>query len=74
MDETGPELAGTLYVDGHLRLYHSTQTRLPRRHAAWQRLCLRGATDYRGNDALGQRALTVRLIKIAWPLPAKNRD
>jgi len=29
--EATPELAGTLYVDGHVRLYHGKQTELPRR-------------------------------------------
>ncbi len=49
-----PELAGTLYVDGHVRLYHGSQTTLPRRYVSRQRLCLRGTTDYWVNDVLGQ--------------------
>ena len=49
-----PELAGTLYVDGHVRLYHGKKTKLPRRFVTRQRLCLRGTTDYWVNDALGQ--------------------
>jgi transposase len=49
-----PELAGTLYVDGHVRLYHGSQTTLPRRYVSRQRLCLRGITDYWVNDVLGQ--------------------
>ena len=48
------ELAGMLYVDGHVRLYHGRQTQLPRRYVSRQRLCLRGTTDYWVNDALGQ--------------------
>jgi transposase len=52
--EAAPELAGTLYVDGHVRLYHGHQTVLPRRYVSRQRLCLRGTTDYWVNDALGQ--------------------
>ena len=52
--EAAPELAGTLYVDGHVRLYHGRQTKLPRRYVARQRLCLRGTTDYWVNDAIGQ--------------------
>jgi transposase len=52
--EAAPDLAGTLYVDGHVRLYHGQQTELPRRYVARQRLCLRGTTDYWVNDALGQ--------------------
>jgi hypothetical protein len=49
-----PQLAGALYVDGHVRLYHGKQTKLPRRCVARQRLCLRGTTDYWTNDALGR--------------------
>ncbi len=49
-----PELAGALYVDGHVRLYHGELTALPRRYVSRQRLCLRGTTDYWVNDALGQ--------------------
>jgi len=52
--EQSPQLAGTLYVDGHVRLYHGQQTQLPRRYVARQRLCLRGTTDYWVNDAIGQ--------------------
>ena len=52
--EADPERAGTLYVDGHVRLYHGKQTELPRRYVSRQRLCLRGTTDYWVNDALGQ--------------------
>ena len=52
--ETTPELAGVLYVDGHVRLYHGDQTELPKRYVSRQRLCLRGTTDYWVNDILGQ--------------------
>lgn len=52
--EAEPDLAGALYVDGHVRLYHGQQTELPRRYVARQKLCLRGTTDYWVNDALGQ--------------------
>jgi transposase-like protein len=52
--EQEPELAGVLYVDGHVRLYHGKMTKLPRRYVSRQRLCLRGTTDYWVNDALGQ--------------------
>jgi transposase-like protein len=52
--EADPQLAGTLYVDGHVRLYHGNQTELPRRYVSRQRLCLRGTTDYWVNDAVGQ--------------------
>jgi hypothetical protein len=52
--EAAPELAGTLDVDGHVRLYHGDQTALPKRYVSRQRLCLRGTTDYWVNDVLGQ--------------------
>ena len=52
--EAAPELAGALYVDGHVRLDHGNQTALPKRYVSRQRLCLRGTTDYWVNDVLGQ--------------------
>ena len=52
--EDDPVLAGTLYVVGHVRLYHGKQTELPKRYVSRQRLCLRGTTDYWVNDALGK--------------------
>jgi transposase len=57
--EQDPKLAGTLYVDGHVRLYHGKMTQLPRRYVSRQRLCLRGTTDYWVNDALGQPFFSV---------------
>lgn len=41
-----PDQAGILYVDGHTRVYHGKQTKLPRHHVARQRLCMRATTDY----------------------------
>jgi len=58
--EAAPELAGALYVDGHVRLYHGSQTALPKRYVSRQRLCLRGTTDYWVNDALGQPFFAVQ--------------
>ena len=52
--ESSPELSGYLYVDGHVRVYHGNQTKLPRRYVSRERLCLRGMTDYWVNDVLGQ--------------------
>jgi len=46
--------AGTLYIDGHVRVYHGHLTELPRRYVARQRLCLRGTTDYWVNAMDGQ--------------------
>ncbi len=47
-------VSGILYVDGHVRVYHGKQTKLPKRYITRQKLCLRGMTDYWLNDALGQ--------------------
>ena len=52
--EAEPESAGTLYIDGHVRVYHGHLTELPRRYVARQRLCLRGTTDYWVNAMDGQ--------------------
>ena len=53
MDQN-PGLAGTLYIDGHVRVYHGSLTKLPRRYVSRERLCLRGITDYWVNDIQGQ--------------------
>jgi hypothetical protein len=47
-------MAGVFYIDGHVRIYSGSQTKLPRRFVSRQRLCLRGTTDYYVNDALGE--------------------
>jgi hypothetical protein len=52
--QADPELAGALYIDGHVQLYHGRLTKLPPRFVSRQRLCLRGITNYWVNDALGQ--------------------
>ena len=44
--EADPSATGTLYVDGHARVYHGHQTKLPRHYIARQKLCLRATTDY----------------------------
>jgi hypothetical protein len=52
--ENEPGEAGYLYLDGHVRVYHGSDAKLPRRYVARQKLCLRGTTDYWINDALGR--------------------
>lgn len=42
------------YIDGHVRVYHGSQTELPRHYVARQRLCLRATTDYWINAMDGQ--------------------
>jgi hypothetical protein len=49
-----PDAAGTLYIDGHVRVYHGHLTQLPKRHVSREKLCLRGITDYWVNDGTGQ--------------------
>jgi hypothetical protein len=49
-----PEAAGTLYVDGHVRVYHGGAAHLPQHYVSRQRLCLRATTDYWVNAADGQ--------------------
>lgn len=49
-----PASAGTLYVDGHVRVYHGAAARLPKHYVSRQRLCLRATTDYWVNAMDGQ--------------------
>ena len=49
-----PEKASVLYADGHVRVYHGSQTQLPRHYVARQKLCLRATTDYWVNAMDGQ--------------------
>lgn len=49
-----PEMAGYLYVDGHVRVYHGSGVKLPKRYVSRQKLCMRGVTDYWVNDAIGR--------------------
>ena len=57
-----PEQAGVLYVDGHVRVYNGSQTRLPRHCVARQRLCLRATTDYWVNAMDGQPFFVVNQV------------
>lgn len=52
--EDDPESAGTLYVDGHVRVYHGSAARLPKHYVPRQRLCLRATTDYWVNAMGGE--------------------
>ena len=64
------ENAALFYIDGHVRVYHGSQTKLPRHHVARQRLCLRATTDYWVNAMDGQpffyinKAVDPGLIKV----------
>lgn len=52
--DADPDAAGTLYIDGHVRVYHGGLTKPPRRYVSRERLCLRGTTDYWVNDVIGR--------------------
>ncbi len=47
------------YCDGHVRVYHGAQTKLPRHHVAREKLCLRATVDYWINAMDGQPFLYV---------------
>jgi len=57
-----PDAAGTLYIDGHVRVYHGNLTKLPKRFVSRDRLCLRGTTDYWVNDAIGRPFFVVEKV------------
>ena len=52
--EKSDKLAGVLYVDGHVRVYHGSKTNLPKKYVSREKLCLPGITDWWVNDALGK--------------------
>jgi hypothetical protein len=41
-----PEHAASLYIDGHVRVYHGKQANIPKHYVARQKLCLRATCDY----------------------------
>ena len=57
-----PEQAGVLYVDGHTRVYHGTQTQLPRHYVARQKLCLRATVDFWVNAMDGQPFFAINKV------------
>jgi prepilin-type processing-associated H-X9-DG protein len=52
--QSDTESASVLYVDGHVRVYHGDQTKLPRHHVAREKLCMRATIDYWVNAMDGQ--------------------
>ena len=48
------ELAGVLYIDGHVNIYYGHKTNMPKRFTSRLRLCMSGSTDYWVNDKTGQ--------------------
>ena len=68
--QSDPDSAAVLYIDGHVRVYSGSQTKLPRHYVARQKLCLRATTDYWVNAIDGQpffllnKAVDPGLIKV----------
>lgn len=60
--EAAPEQAGTLYIDGHVRVYNGHQTKLPRHYVSRQKLCLRATSDYWVNAMDGQPFFVVNQV------------
>ena len=60
--ESDTEAIGTLYIDGHVRVYHGNKSKLPRRYVSRERLCLRGTTDYWVCSAIGQPYFMVEKV------------
>jgi len=54
MESADSEYIGAFYVDGHVKVYHGQQTKLPRHYVSRQKLCLRATTDYWVNAMDGQ--------------------
>ena len=48
------ELAGVLYIDGHVVVYFGRHTKMPKRYVTRLKLCMSGSTDYWVNDMTGQ--------------------
>jgi len=56
------ESSHILYVDGHVRVYHGSQTKLPRHYVARERLCLQATVDYWVNAMDGQPFFLVNKV------------
>lgn len=60
--QAAPESTGVLYVDGHTRVYHGSQTKLPRHYIARQKLCLRATVDFWVNAMDGQPFFVINKV------------
>lgn len=49
-----PKDAMTFYIDGHVRIYHGHQTKLPRHYLAREKLCARATCDFWVNASDGK--------------------
>ncbi len=68
------ESVGSLYVDGHVRVYHGSATKLPRHYVSRERLCLRGTSEYWVNDAKGRPFFVVERVVDSGLLEALRTD
>ncbi len=57
-----PDLAGILYIDGHVKIYSGRSTKMPKRYVSRLRLCMSGSTDYWVNDCTGQPFFVVNEV------------
>jgi len=60
--ESNTASAGILCVDGHTRVYHGSQTKLPRHYVARERLCHRATVDYWVNAMDGKPFFCVNQV------------
>jgi hypothetical protein len=65
---------GTLYVDGHVRVYHGSAAKLPRHYVSRERLCLRGTSEYWVNDSKGRPFFVVERVVDSGLLEALRTD
>jgi hypothetical protein len=72
--DANPEAVGTLYIDGHVRVYHGSKTKLPRKYVSRQRLCLRGTTDYWVNDLTGKPFFVIDKVVDSGLIDALRED
>lgn len=56
------DLAGVLYIDGHVNIYYGHATSMPKRFVSRLRLCMSGSTDYYVNDKTGQPFFVVNEV------------
>jgi hypothetical protein len=60
--EEYPELSAVLYIDGHVKIYFGSTTKMPKRFVSRLRLCMSGSTDYWVNDMTGQPFFVINKV------------
>lgn len=56
------DLAGVMYIDGHVNVYYGQKTKMPKRFVSRLRLCMSGSTDYWVCDKTGQPFFVVNEV------------